>query len=77
VIRLQRQRDRGPGRILVRGQLGQRSGSFAVDLDERSYDLAIRAHREGAVVAVEGRLVREGNQFVLADPRDFGALGLS
>jgi hypothetical protein len=75
VIRLQRQRDRGPGRIQVQGQLGQRAGRFAVDLDEPSYDPAIRAHREGAVITVEGRLVRAGQQLILADPRDFRASG--
>jgi hypothetical protein len=74
VIRLQRQRDRGPGRIQVRGQLGKRAGRFAVDLDEQTYDLAIRAHREGAVIVVEGRLIQEGHQLILTDPADFRVL---
>jgi hypothetical protein len=51
-------------------------GRFAVDLDEQSYDLAIRAHREGATITVEGRLVREGRQLILADPRGFSILDL-
>jgi hypothetical protein len=55
----------------VRGQLGEHAGRFAVNLDEPTYDLAIRAHREGAVLTVEGRLVREGQQLILTEPRDF------
>jgi hypothetical protein len=74
VIRLQRQRDRGPGRIQVQGKLGQRAGRFAVDLDGPTYDMAIRAHREGAIITVEGRLIQEGHQLILADPVDFRML---
>jgi len=76
VVRLQRQSDRGPGRVVVQGLFGQHSRRVAIDLDAEAYDLAILAHQQGLQVAVEGRLVREGSHWVLAGPRNFRTVRL-
>jgi len=73
VVRLQRQRDRGSGRIRVELAAGE-PHQVAVDLDEADYDQAIFAHRQHLQVAVDGRLVREGRLWVLAQPRNFRIL---
>jgi hypothetical protein len=77
VVRLQRQSDRGPGRVVVRGFLGQQSRRVAMDLEAEAYDLAILAHQQGLRIAVEGRLVREGSSWVLQDPRNFRPVPLA
>ena len=71
VVRLQRQSDRGPGRVVVRGFVGQGPRRVAIDLDAEAYDQAILAHQQGLRIAVEGRLVREGSFWMLQDPRNF------
>jgi len=71
VVRLQRQRDQGPGRIAVEGAFQGERRRVAIDLDEGPYDLAILAHQRGLRITVEGRLVREGDQWLLAGPRNF------
>lgn len=73
VTRLDRESDRA-GKVTIAGLADGRPGKFAVELDEPAHTVAISAYEKGAPVSCSGTLQREGNSWVLKEPRAFSLL---
>jgi hypothetical protein len=76
VVRLFRATSLGPGEIVVQG-LSDDSGEahrFRVELSERDYNDAVRAHRDGLQVAIRGDLVVRGTRLSLRPVTSFAVL---
>lgn len=71
VVRLARPVGTEHGTITVFGFVDERPKNIAVQLEEREYALAIRAHENRIPISCVGELVREGPTYRLADPRHF------
>jgi hypothetical protein len=67
---LERDSRKGPGLIRILGRVHDKIRSVRVNLEPEDYNLAIDAHKNGYIVAVEGDLRLENNIYHLYNPRN-------
>lgn len=58
--------------VTVMGVVAGKLRKIRVDLDGPEYDLAVKAYQERVPVVVTGDFIKEGDAFVLKNPRNFG-----
>lgn len=73
VIRLHREKDSGPGRVIVMGAVEGKTRKVSVDLSEQDFVEAIRAFEDRTPVRVLGELHRSRSGFQLKNNRHFEA----
>ncbi len=70
VVKLERAEGAAIGRITIMGLVDDRQARVTVELPEKDYNHAIRAHKEGMTVQLSGVLVKEGHGLVMRNPSE-------
>lgn len=74
IIGLRRETELESGNVLIVGAVEGRARKVSITLDDKLYNMAIRAHENRSIIRVEGDLVKSGNQYRMLLPRHFQIL---
>lgn len=73
VVQLRRQEESGPaaGPVIVMAFVEGKPRRVQISLDEAGHQIALDAYQQGAEIACTGDLVKQGNSWVLQNPKGF------